>query len=544
MRLTCLLVPFCVCSFIAADENPDAQYKPGTDAQRQEGVPQGVVTKHVFESKVFEKTTREYYVYVPKQYDGIQPAAVMVFQDGHAYVSETGQVRATIVLDNLIHRGELPVIVGVFVNPGHKGDEQPENRWRASNRSFEYDTLSDQYARFIHEELLPHVSNSMKLNLSSDPKDRTICGASSGGICAFTSAWTHPEWFGNVLSHIGSFTNIRGGHEYPALIRKTERKPIRVYLQDGENDLNNRHGNWWLANLEMDAALRFQEYDMKFVKGTGAHSLAHGGAVFPESLRWIWRDHTVATKPQTTEKVKATDVYEAKSIVFTGGELKDEKINYRLMKPTNPNKGEKYPLVVFLHGAGERGHDNAKQLFYFPEQMAQPRWRQSFPCYVLAPQCASGKRWVEVDWSQKDTHTAPETPDDQMKVTISLIEKTMAEEHIDPKRVYLTGLSMGGYGSWDLACRHPELFAAVAPICGGADNRKVAAMKSLPVWVAHGDADRAVPVGRSRNAVAALKEAGGAPVYVEYPGVGHNSWTPSYSDYDGLVPWLFRQRKP
>ena len=199
---------------------------------------------------------------------------------------------------------------------------------------------------------------------------------------------------------------------------------------------------------------------------------------------------------------------------------------------------------MFLHGAGERGHDNAKQLFYFPEQMAQPRWRQSFPCYVLAPQCASGKRWVEVDWSQKDTHTAPETPDDQMKVTISLIEKTMAEEHIDPKRVYLTGLSMGGYGSWDLACRHPELFAAVAPICGGADNRKVAAMKSLPVWVAHGDADRAVPVGRSRNAVAALKEAGGAPVYVEYPGVGHNSWTPSYSDYDGLVPWLFRQRKP
>ncbi|MDG1897682.1 MAG: alpha/beta hydrolase-fold protein [Fuerstiella sp.] len=528
------------------DTDPDAIYEPGPESQRQTDVPQGEVTRHVWNSNIFEGTVREYYVYVPKQYDGTQPACVMVFQDGHSYVSEDGSVRAPVVFDNLIHSGDLPVTIGIFINPGHKGDKQPENRWRANNRSFEYDTLSDQYAKFVVEELLPHIASEHNLNLSSDPADRAICGASSGGTCAFTAAWTHPEWFGKVLSHIGSFTNIRGGHDYPALIRKTERKPIRVFLQDGENDLDNEHGNWWLANLQMAAALKFMDYDYKFVTGKSRHSQKHGGAILPDSLRWLWRNHTAGglKRPEDEAPVAAVDVFEDRTLEFSGGQYRDETFHYRLMPPPNAEDGEEYPLVLFLHGAGERGTDNALQLLYLPEQMAQPRWRERFPCYVLAPQCRPNQRWVEVDWGLPETHDAPRQPDDQMKVVMQLLEKTLQEESIDKRRVYLTGLSMGGVGSWDLGVRRSSLFAAVATICGGADNSTLQALNDVPMWIAHGDADTVVPVQRSRLAVAALKHAGGKPVYVELPGVGHNAWTPSYLDNDGLVPWLFRQTKP
>ena len=286
----------------AQQANPDDVYLLGADSKRQDGVPQGTVTKHEWTSQIFEGTVREYHVYIPKQYDGTQPACLMVFQDGHAYLDENGQVRVPIVFDNLIHQGKMPVTIGLFINPGHKGDAIPESRWRANNRSFEYDTLSDQYARFVVRELLPHVVEGHKLKISSDPADRAICGMSSGGICAFTAAWEHPEWFGNVLSHIGSFTNIRGGHAYEAMIRKTDKKPIRVFLQDGENDLDNEHGNWWLANLQMEKALKFKGYDYKFVGGTGAHSGKHGGAIMPESLTWLWRDHVAGPEPANDPK--------------------------------------------------------------------------------------------------------------------------------------------------------------------------------------------------------------------------------------------------
>jgi len=266
----------------------DSQYKLEPDSQRHDGVPVGKVTKHEWKSQIFEDTIREYFVYVPEQYDGTTAACVMVFQDGHAYVSEGGQFRVPIVFDNLIHQGDMPVTVGVFINPGHKGDEIPAIRWRANNRSFEYDTLSDQYVRFLLEEMLPEVGKTV--NLSDDPKHRAICGISSGGICAFTAAWERPDAFHKVLSHVGSFTNIRGGHVYPALIRKTPVKPIRIFLQDGSGDLDNAHGNWWLSNLQMEAALKFSQYDYKFVPGEGGHSGVHGGAILPDSLRWLWRD--------------------------------------------------------------------------------------------------------------------------------------------------------------------------------------------------------------------------------------------------------------
>jgi enterochelin esterase family protein len=221
-------------------------------------------------------------MYVPANTDG--PAAVMVFQDGvRAY-----QSFVPTVFDNLIAAGDMPPTIGVFVDPGVFADTT------VSNRSFEYDTLSDQYVRFLLDELLPEVEREHPLR--QDAESRAICGLSSGGICAFTAAWQRPNEFQKVMSHVGSFTNIasgqtlrEGGHNYPFLIRKMPTRPIRVFLQDGENDLNVASGNWWLANLQMADALKFAGYDFTFVGGHGFHSLVHGQAIFPDSLRWLWR---------------------------------------------------------------------------------------------------------------------------------------------------------------------------------------------------------------------------------------------------------------
>ncbi|HXT58573.1 MAG TPA: alpha/beta hydrolase-fold protein [Pirellulales bacterium] len=266
-------------------------YKHGPDSERHEGVPQGKVTQKHWTSQVFPGTERDYWVYVPAQYKAEQPACVMVFQDGGNYQREKGDFRVPIVFDNLIHKGEMPVTIGVFINPGEIPPTKPGEMSR-KNRSFEYDTLSDQYARFLLEEMLPEVSKEYKL--TDDPEGRAICGISSGGICAFTVAWERPDAFRRVLSHVGSFTNIRGGHVYPALIRKTERKPIKVFLQDGSGDLDNLHGNWPLANQQMAAALKFAKYDYQFVFGDGGHNGKQGGAILPDSLRWLWKDYKPA----------------------------------------------------------------------------------------------------------------------------------------------------------------------------------------------------------------------------------------------------------
>lgn len=275
-------------------------YVLGPDSQPQTGVPQGRIEKFEYtNSSVFPGTRRDAWVYIPAQYDPAKPAALMVFQDGAAYVSRTGDQRVPVVFDNLIHRGQMPVTVGVFISPGDRTEESRTNQWKASNRSLEYDSLGDAYARFLLDEFLPHVSKTYQLNLSANPRDRALAGMSSGAICAWTVAWERPGSFGRVLSQIGSFVNIRGGHVYPALIRKTERKPIRVFLQDGSNDLNNLHGNWPLANQEMASALAFAGYDHQFVLGDGAHSGKHGGAILPDSLRWLWRPDAPAPDPST-----------------------------------------------------------------------------------------------------------------------------------------------------------------------------------------------------------------------------------------------------
>ncbi|MGK0483779.1 MAG: enterochelin esterase-like enzyme/lysophospholipase L1-like esterase [Planctomycetota bacterium] len=283
-----LLLPL---SFAAAA--PQSGVFPlSADARPQPDVPVGTVTDHeLLESKTFPGTVRRYSVYVPAQYSADKPAALMVFQDGHAYLSSGGPLRAPVVFDNLIHRGEMPVTIGVFVDPGHVKDQLPEARgWQPSpeNRSLEYDSLGPAYAQFLVEDLLPMIEETY--SISRDPELRAIGGLSSGGICAFTAAWERPDQFSKVLSHVGSFTNIRHGDTYPGIIRKTEKKPIRVYLQDGSGDLDNQHGNWWLGNLQMDSALRFKEYDVRFDRGLGGHGGEHGGAMLPDALRWLWRD--------------------------------------------------------------------------------------------------------------------------------------------------------------------------------------------------------------------------------------------------------------
>jgi enterochelin esterase family protein len=276
---------FAVASVYAAPQ--DDQYVLGPDSQVKPGVPQGKVgTRQWTESKIYPGTTRDWAIYVPAQYDKAKPANVMVFQDGMGMVKADGQYRVPVVFDNLIASGEMPVTIAIFINPGTFPPADPKQKGR-SNRSFEYDSLGDLYARFLLEEILPEVSK--EYNLTTDPEGRAICGNSSGGICAFTVAWEKPDAFRKVVSHIGSFTNIRGGHVYPALVRKTAKKPLRVFLQDGSNDLDNQFGNWPLANQDMAAALKFAGYDYKFVLGEGTHNGKHGAAMFPDTMRWLWR---------------------------------------------------------------------------------------------------------------------------------------------------------------------------------------------------------------------------------------------------------------
>ncbi len=259
-------------------------YQVHPDSREHAGVPKGTVRQlPAWSSQIFEGTTRDWWVYVPAQYKAESPAAVMVFQDGAGYKDFVPTV-----FDNLIAKGDMPVTVGIFIQPGVFKDGRP-------NRSFEYDTLSDQYARFLLEEMLPEVEKTVKLR--HDAAGRAIAGASSGGICAFTVAWERPAEFSRVMSWIGSFTNIasgktvrEGGHNYEALVRKTPRKPIRVFLQDGENDLDNANGNWPLANTTLAKSLAFAKYDYRFELGHGFHSNRHGRAILPDTLRWLWRD--------------------------------------------------------------------------------------------------------------------------------------------------------------------------------------------------------------------------------------------------------------
>ena len=263
------------------------QYTLGPDSQPHTYAPHGSVQKFSWTSQggVYPGTQREYWVYVPVQYSAAKAACLLVVQDGAGAVNDSGDWRYPVVLDNLIARGAIPVTVGVFVNPGvlpqGSSDLPP-----LFNRSFEYDSVDERYVRFLIDEFLPEIKKHW--NISDDPNDRSIAGASSGAIAAFTAAMLRPDAFHRVLSFMGSYTNLRGGNQWPDLIRKMEPAPLRVFLQDGDHDLNIFAGNWWLANQEMASALEYRGYEFKFVTGTEGHNGKHGGAILPDALRWLW----------------------------------------------------------------------------------------------------------------------------------------------------------------------------------------------------------------------------------------------------------------
>lgn len=286
--------------------NHDQHYRLGPDSFEQEGVPKGKIHgPFTLPSQAYPGTQHTYWVYVPAQYDPAVPASLMVFNDGQAYMAPQGDVRAQNVMDNLIYRREIPVMIGVFINPG-RTPEQPEPHpkdWgdRNTNRPTEYNTLDDKYARVIVDELLPALYKDY--NISKDPERHGIGGASSGAIAAFTVAWERPDHFRKVLSIVGSYVNLRGGHVYPEAIAKSPKKPIRVFLQDGRNDNRGmrRDGtydetrDWFLQNVRLLNALTGKGYDVNYEWGIGRHGQKHGGAIFPAMMRWLWRDQPVST---------------------------------------------------------------------------------------------------------------------------------------------------------------------------------------------------------------------------------------------------------
>ncbi len=289
--------------------NPDSQYRLGPDSMAQDGVPKGEIRgPFTLPSQVYAGTQHTYFVYVPAQYDASKPAALMIFNDGQAFMAPEGDLRAQNVMDNLIYRREIPVMIGVFINPGRRPD-QPEptlREWgdRTTNRPTEYNSLGDAYPRVIVDELMPVLRK--QYNISDDPEQHGIGGASSGAIAAFTVAWERPNQFHKVLSIVGSFTNIRGGYVYPEAVRKSEKKPIRIFMQDGRNDNRalNADGkydetrDWFYQNVRLMQALTEKGYDVNYAWGMNQHGQKMGGAILPEMMRWLWRDHGVSTDPR------------------------------------------------------------------------------------------------------------------------------------------------------------------------------------------------------------------------------------------------------
>jgi gluconolactonase len=331
-------------------------------AHGQEAAPKGEVTKYTFDqSKIFPGTVRDYWIYVPKQYDPAKPACLYVNQDGVQY-------NAPAVFDKLIHKHEMPIVIGVFVTPGRVKalDGKALDRF---NRSYEYDGLGDSYVRFLLEELLPAVekkttSDGRPIRLSPKGNDRGIGGASSGAICAFTAAWERPDSFRRVFSAIGTYVGLRGGNIYPTLIRHYEPKPLRVFLEDGKNDLNIYGGDWWMANQEMERALLFAGYEINHAWGDGGHSGKHATEIFPEAMRWLWKDWATPIKAGAGSQ-------QLKEIVSAGEEWKLVGEGYKFTEgPAANAKGEVFFNDIPNSKTYKVGLDGQVSVFITDSKMA------------------------------------------------------------------------------------------------------------------------------------------------------------------------------
>lgn len=269
-------------------DQSDVRYEYGPDSFVQDDVPAGADAEFSCDdSKIYPGTSRKFWVHVPARYDPTRPAALMVFQDGWWYLDPEGAVRGGVVLDNLIHRGEIPVTIGVFVDPGVFADVADADDRK--NRNIEYDAFDDRYVTFLLTEIIPQVTR--RYSISEDPDRWGICGGSSGGNCAFTAAWLRPNVFRRVIGFLSSFVQMPGGNPYPELISRVPWKPLRVFLQAGHRDLhwNEPEGNWLASNLRVAAALAEAGYDFRLVLGDGGHNPNHGGVLLPDALRWLWR---------------------------------------------------------------------------------------------------------------------------------------------------------------------------------------------------------------------------------------------------------------
>ncbi|MEM7077589.1 MAG: alpha/beta hydrolase-fold protein [Pseudomonadota bacterium] len=275
----------------------DAIYHPCPEAFPDAEVARGEVTKYADwrDSTLYPDTVRDMFVYLPANRAADTPLNLLICNDGVGYLTRQGAIRAGNVLDSLHASGEIEPTAAIFVNPGRPPGAAPmggttDYDAAATQRSIEYDTMTPAYGEFLLQDVIPFVRAEHGIVLTDDPTRRTVCGISSGGICAFSAAWFHPDQFARVISHCGSYTNIRGGHNYPYLIRSTERKNLRVFLQSGANDGKTLFGDWATANLAVAAALEYAGYDYRFEYGEGGHNLRHGGALFADTLRWLWAD--------------------------------------------------------------------------------------------------------------------------------------------------------------------------------------------------------------------------------------------------------------
>jgi enterochelin esterase family protein len=314
MKITIIqfMLLFCTC-FVYAQLDIRTGLELTEDHFPQEGVPKGELKgPFEFSSKIIEETVRLYWLFIPEQYDGSEPASVLVFQDGNRATIPDGSLRVPQVMENLIAKGDIPITIGIFITPGNRSDHYPTDLGpkNPNHRAPEYDAMNDRYARFLIEEMLPHVAKDY--NLTDDPEQRAIGGTSSGAIAAFTVAWYYPDVFRKVYSTIGSYVSIGfrpdetpiklGGQDYPALIRREPIRPLRIYIQDGVNDLSNRWGNWFLANQQMVSAMEYANanadeeqvegprYQLKAVWTDGEHNDKHPGMLLPEGLRWLWQE--------------------------------------------------------------------------------------------------------------------------------------------------------------------------------------------------------------------------------------------------------------